>query len=52
MKTRGRRDGQAWSLLGVVSRPRLERSEPAAEASELIRRQPGYSFGDFFDTFM
>src|SRR5262249_21322842 len=28
---------------------RLERSEPAAEASELIRRQLGNSFGDFFD---
>jgi hypothetical protein len=33
----------------VVSTPRLERSEPAAEASELIRRQLGNSFGDLFD---
>jgi hypothetical protein len=26
----------------------LERDEPAAEAGELIRRQLGHSFGDFF----
>ena len=36
-------------LLGVVGTARLECSEPAAEAGELIRRQLGDSFGDFFD---
>ena len=36
-------------LLGVIGAARLERGEPAAEASELIRRQLGNSFGDFFD---
>ena len=36
-------------LLGVVGAARLERDEPAAEAGELIRRQLGNSFGDFFD---
>jgi hypothetical protein len=37
-------------FLGMVGTTRLERSEPAAEASELIRRQPGNSFGNFFDS--
>jgi hypothetical protein len=32
----------------VVGAARLERGEPAAEAGELIRRQLGNSFGDFF----
>jgi len=36
-------------LLGVVGAARLECDEPAAEAGELIRRQLGDSFGDFFD---
>ena len=36
-------------LLGVVGAARLECGEPAAEAGELIRRQLGNSFGDFFD---
>ena len=36
-------------LLGVVGAARLECEEPAAEAGELIRRQLGNSFGDFFD---
>ena len=36
-------------LLSVIGAARLEYGEPAAEASELIRRQPGNSFGDFFD---
>jgi hypothetical protein len=36
-------------LDGVLSAARLECSEPAAEAGELIRRQLGDSFGDFFD---
>ena len=36
-------------LGGVVGAARLECSEPAAEAGELIRRQLGNSFGDFFD---
>jgi hypothetical protein len=36
-------------FLGVIGAARLERGEPAAEASELIRRQLGNSFGDFFD---
>ena len=34
---------------GVVGAARLEGGEPAAEAGELIRRQPGNSFGDLFD---
>src|ERR1700720_1974143 len=36
-------------LLGVVGAARLERDEPAAEAGELIRRQLGNSFDDFFN---
>ena len=36
-------------LLGVVGAARLECCEPAAESGELIRRQLGNSFGDFFD---
>jgi hypothetical protein len=36
--------GSAWSL-----RPRLECGEPAAETGELVRRQLGNGFGDFFD---
>ncbi len=35
--------------LGVVGAARLECAEPPAEAGELIRRQLGNSFGDFFD---
>ena len=33
----------------MIGSARLECGEPAAEASELIRRQLGDSFGDFFD---
>jgi len=33
----------------MVLSARLECGEPAAEASELIRRQLGDGFGDFFD---
>ena len=36
-------------LVGVVGAARLECGEPAAESGELIRRQLGNSFGDFFD---
>jgi hypothetical protein len=36
-------------FLGVVGAARVECGEPAAESSELIRRQLGNSFGDFFD---
>jgi hypothetical protein len=36
-------------LLGVVGAARLECGEPATESGELIRRQLGNSFGDFFD---
>jgi hypothetical protein len=36
-------------FLGVISAARLECGEPPAETGELIRRQPGNSFGDFFD---
>jgi hypothetical protein len=36
-------------LLGVVGAGRLECGEPAAESGELIRRQLGDNFGDFFD---
>src|SRR5712672_3911722 len=36
-------------FLGVIGAAFLERGEPAAEAGELIRRQLGNSFGDFFD---
>ena len=36
--------GSAWSL-----RPRLEFGEPAGETGELVRRQLGNGFGDFFD---
>ena len=36
--------GSAWSL-----RPRLECGEPAAETGELVPRQLGNGFGDFFD---
>src|SRR5262249_20081830 len=39
----------AVQLLGVIGAARLECGEPAAKASELIRRQLGNSFGDFFD---
>src|ERR1700751_4829776 len=35
-------------LLGVVGAARLECGEPAAESGELIRRQLGNNFGDFF----
>src|SRR5215471_18362749 len=35
--------------LGVVDATRLECDEPTAESGELIRRQLGNSFGDFFD---
>ena len=38
-----------FELLGVVGPTRLKCSEPAAEAGELVRRQPDNSFGDFFD---
>jgi len=36
-------------LLGVVGAACLECGEPAAESGELIRRQFGNSFGNFFD---
>ena len=36
-------------FLSVIGAARVERGEPAAEAGELIRRQLGNSFGDFFD---
>src|ERR1700732_2446293 len=36
-------------LLCVIGAARLECGEPAAEAGELIRRQLGNGFGDFFD---
>ena len=36
-------------LLGVVEAARLECGEPAAESGELIGRQLGDNFGDFFD---
>jgi hypothetical protein len=36
-------------LLSVVGAARLECGEPAAESGELIRRQLGDNFGDFFD---
>jgi hypothetical protein len=36
-------------FLGVIGAARLECAEPSAEAVELIRRQLGNSFGDFFD---
>ena len=36
-------------LLSMIGAARLECGEPAAEAGELIRRQLGNSFGDFFD---
>ena len=39
-------------FLGVIGAPRLECGEPAAKASELIRRQLGNSFGDFFNFHM
>jgi hypothetical protein len=51
-QTRGRRGKFSRSgvkLLGVVGAARLECGEPAAESGELIRRQLGNSFGDFFD---
>jgi hypothetical protein len=35
--------------LGVIGAARLECAESAAEAGELIWRQVGNSFGDFFD---
>ena len=35
--------------LGVVGAARLECGEPAAESGELIRRQLGNSFGNFFN---
>ena len=36
-------------LFGVVGAICLECGEPAAESGELIRRQFGNNFGDFFD---
>src|SRR5262245_14818245 len=36
-------------LLSVIGTARLECGEPAAETGELVRRQLGNSFGDFFD---
>jgi len=36
-------------LLGMIGAARLECGEPVAETSELIRRQLGNGFGDFFD---
>jgi hypothetical protein len=36
----------------VIGAACLECVEPAPEAGELIRRQLGNSFGDFFDFFM
>ena len=36
-------------LLSVIGAARLECGKPTAEAGELIRRQLGNSFGDFFD---
>src|SRR5262245_50590032 len=36
-------------LLSVIGAARLECGKPAAEAGELIRRQLGNSFSDFFD---
>jgi hypothetical protein len=36
-------------FLGVVGAASLECGEPAAESGELIRRQLGNNFGDFFD---
>jgi hypothetical protein len=36
-------------LVGVVGAACLECGEPAPEAGELIRRQLGNGFGDFFD---
>ena len=39
-------------FLGVVGVACLECDEPAAEAGELIRRQLGDNFGDFFDFHM
>src|SRR5262249_56706103 len=36
-------------FLSVIGAARLECGEPAAEPGELIRRQLGNSFGDFFD---
>src|SRR5947209_10166270 len=36
-------------LLRMIGAARLECGEPAAEAGELVRRQLGNSFGDFFD---
>src|SRR6476469_2317972 len=36
-------------LLSVIGAASLECGKPAAEAGELIRRELGNSFGDFFD---
>jgi hypothetical protein len=36
-------------LLGVIGAARFECGEPAAESDELIRRQLGNNFGDFFN---
>jgi hypothetical protein len=36
-------------FVSVIGAARLERSEPAAKPGELIRRQLGNGFGDFFD---
>ena len=36
-------------LLCMVGAARLECGEPAAKSDELIRRQLGNNFGDFFD---
>jgi hypothetical protein len=41
--------GSGVELLGVIGAARLECGEPPAEAGELIRRQLGNGFGDFFD---
>src|SRR5262249_33262823 len=52
-QTRGRRSDQVCrsgvEFLGVVGVACLECDEPAAEAGELIGRQLGDNFGDFFD---
>src|SRR5262245_31054059 len=36
-------------FLGMIGAARLECAKPATETGELIRRQLGNSFGDFFD---
>jgi hypothetical protein len=42
-------DRSGVKLLGVVGAARFECGEPAAESGELIRRQLGNSFGNFFN---